>query len=382
MWAEWRFNDSADANDRLQRMELREFMHRHGFNISLGNDDKPRQTRLWGSGSIVSLEGKPTIGDKKFSYDGDVNVLMLGVDVVGSDDSVMGIAASTSDSEIDFGEEGIVERRATTVHPYLSWRLRERMRVWLSAGGGGGSLVNKQSRSQYIRDVKYALFAGGLSASWKYDEYDLSLGGNVSRTSSELEALDHLDLAEAKFISSRLEAQARASRSFVFSARGISLRPFVNLSGRRDGGDIDERNAFDFGGGIEAEWEQGMQAEISGRWQLSDDDEASEKSITGRIIYDFGSDGRGLQLQMSPDLVQRQDENGHVSLQRELRAGLGYVMPVRVFGQGSLMEVSADASYGTTRQSRSYGWKLSGSSSSIGASASDSGAYRINWSWR
>ena len=383
MWALWRRQEDAEADGRMRRLGLREFIHERGldFGLSSSGSAGPR-TRLWGSGSIVSLDGNPVVQGEELSYDGDVNILMLGVEAVRGDNR-LGLVVASSNAEVDFGENGSVEREMTSIHPYLSWRPRYLdARVWLSAGLGGGPFVNERGGGKHSRDGDYVMFAGGLSGSWERDEYDLFLTGKAFTGTSELEASDALGLAKTEAKSWRLEAEVRAERDFsLLPEEGISLRPFVSIDGRRDRSDAALLNAFDVGGGVQVNWDLGMRLEVSGRWQASDE-VTNENSFGGNLSYDFGSDGKGLLVSLAPEVVRSQEEDAPIAFRRTLRSRLGYARAVRIFGHSALMKVSADATYGSDGGSRDYGWQLTGRRTQLGVSASASGTYRLDWSWR
>ena len=381
MWTLWRRQEDAGAGGRMRRLGLREFIHERGLDFGLSSSGSGLHTRLWGSGNIVSLDGNPVVQGEELSYDGDVNILMLGVEAVRGD-SRLGMVVASSEAEIDFGENGRVEREMTSIHPYLSWRpQRMNARVWLSAGIGKGPFVNERGGGKYSRDGDYVMFAGGVSGSWERDGYDLSLAGKAFTGTSELEASDALGLAETEAKSWRLEAQVGAGRDFAFPERGISLRPFVSIDGRRDRSEAALLNAFDVGGGVQVNWDLGMRLEASGRWQATDA-AANEKSFGGSFSYDFGSDGKGLLVSLAPEVVQSREEDDSIAFRRTLRSRLGYARPVRIFGHSALMKVSADATYGSGGGSRDYGWRLAGRRTSISVRASASGTYRLDWSWR
>ena len=176
MWAEWEYGEELVARDRgieqMRYMRLREFVYNHGFDLALEPARWGPQVRLWGSGSRVNLEGSPIVEERPFSYEGEVNVLMFGLETQARGSKArLGLAYSNSEADFTLSS-GKATRSLQQLHPYLSFDAGSDRTLWLSMGIGRGEYVRDDDK----RDTTALSASGGGSINWELAGYQLGLG--------------------------------------------------------------------------------------------------------------------------------------------------------------------------------------------------------------
>ena len=371
-WNDWRYDHESDA-DRIERMQLRDYLYSRGFDFALaGSGSQGQQLRMWGSGSRTSLDGSPEVGGEQVRYDGDANLFMLGFEASLAN-TRFGLAAGRSKAKLAFANsDERAERQLGSIHPYLSFQASEHIRMWASGGFGKGDFVRIDSSDEETsRNARYVSAAGGFEGSWEYRMLELSTGVNVLSVQSRLEALAAQSKEASQHSFWRANIDFEAGRRFNVAGE-VSFRPFVGAHIRRDGGDdwLDAHE-IDATAGMSLNWRRGLSAEFTSRWQ-GNYGRTNERNISGRINYDLGSDGRGLQLTVAPSMAS----SGSSEFSRTVSTRAAYGLPVRLFADSGIATVSADFSYTETSVSDSYGFRFAGRRLDVDLSASGD-TYRL-----
>ena len=370
MWAEWEYGEELVARDRgieqMRYMRLREFVYNHGFDLALAPAQRGPQVRLWGSGSRTSLEGNSIVEERPFAYDGEVDVLMFGLETRAHGSGArLGLAYSNSEADFILNA-GKVTRSLQQLHPYLSFDAGADSTFWLSMGIGRG----EYGRDDDKRDTTALSAAAGGSIRGEMADYRLGLGARFVSGRSVLER--SAAFAETRVKVWRAEFELEVGREFSWPEQDLVLQPFVSFDGRRDGGSQIETLAFDAGGGLRLNWAQGLQLELSGQVQATDDDH-KESRLEGSFSYDYNNDGRGLSLSAAPRFERIENEDGSTSLRRTVVGNLGYGLPMNLFVDSGLSRLSVSATAGgDAAAAATYGWSFAGRRLGVDLSASGS----------
>ena len=359
MWAQWEYDEGIIEDQRgissVERMRLREFVYDRGFDLALGPPRRGPQARMWGSGSRVVLNGTPTVAQRQFSYEGEVDVLMFGLEARAAKSGPrLGLAYSTSEGEFDLDRGGKVKRSLQSLHPYLSIDAGADSNLWLAMGFGRG----EYERDDESRDASALSAAAGARKNWELHGYKLGFSGQLVSGRSILERSAVFEEMEVN--AWRAELELEVGREFSFPDQDLVMSPFVTFDGRSDGGDGDAQKAFDAGGGVRLNWAEGLQLELSGRVQTSSGDH-EEKRFEGSFIYDYENDGRGLMMSAKPSFERVENDNGRVSFKRTLVGDLGYGLPINLFVDSGLSKVNVSATTSSSAAAvASYGWSFAG----------------------
>ena len=375
-WRDWRYDHASDA-DRIERMQWQDFLYGRGFDFALADaGSRGPQMRLWGAGSRYRLDGSPVENNERVYYDGDARLFMVGLEV-GQARTRVGLAAGRSKSELKLGKsaDAQVQREVEVVYPYLSFRMSERVRLWAAGGFGTGDYVRVEgSDDETGREVRHMSASGGFDASWGYGPLELVAGLKALMVRSRLMKQVQQDLPEIRGNSWRLQADFEAARAFsVFSE--VALRPFVGAHIRHDGGDWLAAQAMDTTAGMSLDWSRGLKAQFSARWQVNED-ATNERRFDASVSYDFGSDGRGLMLSVSPNMVSSSKD---APFSRAVSASAGYGLPVQLLAESGIVTFSADFSYSGSGSSLtdSYGFRFAGRRLDVDLAAAGD-TYRLN----
>ena len=233
--------DSADWSAR-QGMALDRLLGGSSFEMSL-IADRGTKWAVWGAGDLHAFEGKPESG----SYDGDLTSAYLGVDVEG-EGWIAGAAFSRNSAQADYdftselgAGSGTVETTLNVVHPYVQWSLGQRGRIWAMAGVGVGEATFVRDLDRSVQrppasDVTLRMGSAGLrSELLQFGGFELALRGDAGiaslATADGPTALDGLAVT-----AQRVRVGVEAGYA-LDSAGGGTLKPFLDIGGRFDGGD-------------------------------------------------------------------------------------------------------------------------------------------------
>ena len=263
------------------------------------------QFAVWGAGDLQSFEGEPDDG----MYDGSSSSGYIGVDARG-DGWLAGVSVSRSGAEADYDFDGTarvtgvrgggtLETSVTAFHPYARMEVGADSEVWVIGGFGGGEadLSRTHVSGSQSSDLSMAMAVGGLrrALAMEFGGADLSLRGDAGFLSLETDsgamAVDGLSASVSRL---RLGLEA--------AWEGESATPFVEVSGRFDGGDGQTGGGLELAGGLRIlNPESGFGLEAKGRiLAMHTGDGYSESGIGVTASFEPGAAGRGITFRLSP----------------------------------------------------------------------------------
>ena len=263
------------------------------------------QFAVWGAGDLQSFEGEPDDG----MYDGSSSSGYIGVDARG-DGWLAGVSVSRSGAEADYDFDGTarvtgvrgggtLETSVTAFHPYARMEVGADSEVWVIGGFGGGEadLSRTHVSGSQSSDLSMAMAVGGLrrALAMEFGGADLSLRGDAGFLSLETDsgamAVDGLSASVSRL---RLGLEA--------AWEGESATPFVEVSGRFDGGDGQTGGGLELAGGLRIlNAESGFGLEAKGRiLAMHTGDGYSESGIGVTASFEPGAAGRGITFRLSP----------------------------------------------------------------------------------
>ena len=377
-WNNWRVDEHEGAEDRFVNTDWEDFLYSRGFDFALTPPDRQQlgpQPRLWGLGSKLSLDGRPSIGGVVVPYQGDANVLMLGVESF-LGEAKIGLAAGQSKVEFTVGEEKAqVERTLHSVHPYVNWQPFASTDAWLAAGIGTGDYSRKEGgQEEQVRDAEYMSVSGGLRRNWQFGEFQLGLGSKAMGGKSVLKRTAALQKSKSQ--DWRLELDFRVGLPLRIADSAFGIDSFLGGNLRRDGGDGIKTNEMDVEAGTRLDWDGGLSAGISGRWQITTKRETNERRITGTFSYDAGADGQGLMVAFEPGLDVARSQDGVLRRDQQMHTSIGYGLPLQLFADSGTILLNAKFNHAGVAAAQAYGFSFAGRRLQIDLSAADS-AYRF-----
>ena len=260
------------------------------------------QFAVWGAGDLQSFEGEPDDG----MYDGSASSGYIGVDARG-DGWLAGVSVSRSGAEADYTFEGLVqgdtggtlETSVTAFHPYARLEVGADSEIWVIGGFGGGEadLSRTHVMGSQSSDLSMAMAVGGLrrALAMEFGGADLSLRGDAGflslETDSGMMAIDGLSASVSRL---RLGLEA--------AWEGETATPFVEVSGRFDGGDGQTGGGLELAGGLRIQSpDTGFGLEAKGRVLAMHTGEGySESGISVTASFEPGAAGRGITFRLSP----------------------------------------------------------------------------------
>ncbi len=249
---------------------------------------------FWGGGDYRDFEGSGNGVD----FDGDLFSAQLGVDGKLRDDLLIGVAASWSESDIDYrGDSGHGEHQLeiTTLHPYASWETLSGLDLWATAGFGQGDLEITDGQGRASSDVETRMLGAGGNYQLPGTTIFRLKGSGVL---SDSEVKGNGRIAALKTDSSLLRMALEGSHRQMLSGEAYLEQSF-EAGARYDGGG-DTGFGFELGTGwCYADPAVGLNVEGNVRTLLGRAD-YQEWGVSGRILLQTGSDGRGLSFSMSP----------------------------------------------------------------------------------
>ena len=260
---------------------------------------------LWGRGDFGSFAGRPEPG---MSYEGELRTGWLGFDGR-SGPWVAGVALSHGEGEAEYGFDlgrgvagsGRLETTVTALYPYGRWTFADglELRGVLGAGGGEARHVPEGGDEETSGLGMRMASVGVRRALPALAGVDLAVRGDASAV--RMETGDGPEFVSNLTADSwRLRAGVEASRRFALGGDDTALVPFVEVAGRRDGGDGVTGTGVEIAGGVRYAG-PGVQVEARGRWLAAHTEEGTRErgvSVTARVGP--GAHGRGLSLSLSP----------------------------------------------------------------------------------
>ena len=299
---------------RQRTMSVDELLRTSSFEVTLGasegeSGDAPgagSRITVWGRGDLQFFESG---GGRKSGYDGHLVAGYLGADIAMDGGWLAGVAVSRIAAEADYtlagaGEGGSLDADLTNIHPYVRVAVDDRNEAWAIFGLGRGKLTdapdgNGQEKSK--SDLSMRMASAGLRHRLATDMgIDLALLGDGSFATIETDD----GVQSVAGISSdvwRARLGVEASHTSVWES-GSSLTSFLEVAGRRDGGDATEGWGLEVSPGLSFS-DPGSGLSVEGRIRalalhsVEDHDEYGA-SVTASLTPD--ADGLGLSMAVTP----------------------------------------------------------------------------------
>ena len=255
---------------------------------------------VWGSTDMQWFRGAPQAG----RYDGAVKSVYLGVDGRVSDAWTGGVAVALTRASGDYAfasqrasGEGSLHTSLNSLYPYVRWTSAAGDEVWGAFGGGVGNARHTRSGAAGSTSSSYRLLLG--TAGWRR--------GLVRGDGLRVSAVGDLGIVHLKtqgtagpLARRRLSVQqVRAGVEAEYAGRQV--RPFVQASGRADGGAGQTGAGIEVAGGVRYGLPSGWAIEALARsMALHSADGYREHGASVTARYAASADGLGLSLALSP----------------------------------------------------------------------------------
>ena len=322
---------------------------------------------FWGAGDFRHLDDS---GDD-VDFDGDLFSGHLGVDGKPRADLLIGLAASWNQVDLDYHNSdlgGEYQLDLASLHPYANWEaLAGRLNLWATAGYGQGDIeITDEGQGRSSSDVETrTLAAGGDYQLQSHGATTFRLKGSALLTELEVEGGDGIAALEVE--ASLLRMALEGSHKQMLSD-GAYIEPSFEAGARYDGGDgaTGLRDlGVELGAGLTyVNPAVGLTVEGKAR-TLAGRDDYKEWGVSGRILLEPGSDGRGFSFSLKPvygstdsgtqalwrdGLIDEiSDDKRDNSLRMETRLGYGLAAPD---GYGLLTPYAEMISGDSTRRYR------------------------------
>ena len=318
------FGDAPDPGQAPQ-VALDRLLGRSSFEMSL-LATQGTSWALWGAGDLHAFEGKPEPG----GYDGSLTSAYLGMDAQG-DGWIAGAAISHSraDADYDFASnlstgKGTLETTLTVLHPYAQWSFGNGGRMWAMAGVGTGeaTFARDSEPAGTVRepsDLTLRMGMAGIRAELaQFGTLELALRGDAGvaalETDGDTTALDGLAVS-----AQRVRVGVEAGYALATAGNG-TLKPFVDIGGRYDGGDGPTGAGVEVAAGVRYRSPTvGFEAKARTLAMHGADDYA-ETGASAMLVVTPSGPGKGLRLSLAPrwggsaegqDLFWRQERVFH-----------------------------------------------------------------------
>ena len=289
------------------RPALRDLLIGSSFLVSAAGANEAgasRRLTAWGRAAATRFDG---VADG-VSVDGDVATFLVGADAAWNR-WLAGISVAHTLGAGGFrgadGADGELDSALTAVHPYLRYRLSDRISAWSVLGYGGGDLTLKTDGSAWETDTSMRMAAAGLRGVLLSTDAGLELAAGTDVRFTHIasgEAVGNAGLlGETAGGTSRVRLLLEGSRPFAFGSTRL-LTPTLQLGVRRDGGDAETGAGFDLGGSLRyADAALGLTVGAAGRYLLAQEDAAyKEWGASVSVRVDPGASGHGLTLSVAP----------------------------------------------------------------------------------
>ncbi len=305
---------SGDEWQSQQRtLAVSELLRSGSFELVLGaaegNQDEVSdgsgRIAVWGRGDFQLFESG---GGENSSYDGNLRAGYLGADITMSEGLLAGLAVSRIAAKADYTlgsgtGGGKLEAKLTNIHPYLRAAVSDRSEAWIILGVGKGELTDT-SRSTSMRsasDLSMRMLSAGVRHRLETDS-DIDWTVLVDGSSATVETDDGaqaIDGITADVWRGRLGVEASYT---TVSEGGTSLTSFLEVAGRKDGGDSVQGTGLEISPGLVFNNpESRLSVEARGRVLVHhsvDNHREYGASITARLMPRANS--LGLSMAVSP----------------------------------------------------------------------------------
>ena len=216
-------------------MDGRDALRDSAFQLTLGPPDGGSGLRwsLWHRGELKVFQGS---ADERTRFGGRLLSAWFGLDVRRDKHSLAGVAVAHSKGEVAYAAgatSGVIKTAIDSVHPYWQRQFDDGQTVWLTLGGGRGTIENKTSgRGAEIAEARMATVSARFRGS-----LPTLLGIRLSASGAV--GFARLQTAgKARTAVSALSASSdRQSLDLQAALEEGGTSGFTSLSLRRDGGD-------------------------------------------------------------------------------------------------------------------------------------------------
>ena len=289
------------------RPALRDLLIGSSFLLSADGADEAgasRRLTAWGRAAATRFDG---VADG-VSVDGEVATFLVGADAAWNR-WLAGISVAHTIGAGGFrgadGADGELDSALTAVHPYLRYRLSDRISAWGVLGYGSGDLTLETDGSAWETDTSMRMAAAGMRGVLLRGAGGLELAAKtdvrLTRIASDAAEGAAGLLGATAGAASRARLLLEGSRPFSFGPMR-TLTPTLEVGVRRDGGDAETGMGVDLGGSLRyADAALGLTAEAGGRYLAAHEDAGyREWGASASIRIDPGVAGRGLTLSVAP----------------------------------------------------------------------------------
>ena len=287
-------------------LSLKDVLGNSDFVLPLADDGANTGNRmlsslaLWGGGDYRSFEGS----GGSVNFDGDLFSTHLGLDTQLRDDLLIGLAGSWSQSDLDYKGNldlsGNHKLDLTSVHPYVSLEaLAGQLDLWATGGYGWGGLeITDDGQGRASSDVEaWNVAVGGNYQLLQRGPARFRLKSSALLTEMEVEGSDDIEALEVESSLLRMILEGAYKHTL---ADGTYVEPSLEAGVRYDGGDGETGFGAELGAGFRyTDPIAGLTLEGRAR-TLVGRDNYEEWGISGLILLEQGSNGRGLSFSLSP----------------------------------------------------------------------------------
>ena len=302
--------DCSLGGARSRSVEAEELLRTSAFSLTLGAaEGSPEADPLapgwsvWGRGDFSTFEGRP----EGMRYDGEARSGWLGIDARAGR-WVAGLALSHGVAEAEYGYDGgaapdgrgRLETTLTALYPYGRWTVADGLELRGVLGAGRGEARHDpEDGERETSDLKMRMVSFGVRQELpEVAGIDLAARADASLVRMEIgDGPETIGGVSADSWRGRLGLEA--SRRFALDDES-ALTPFVEVAGRRDGGDGLVGSGLEVAGGVRYSAPR-LQVEARGRVLAAHAKEGARErgvSVTARVGP--GAHGRGLSLELSP----------------------------------------------------------------------------------
>ena len=285
-------------------MTFRDLLLGSAFHLASNGEDQVTGPRLsaWGRVASSGFNGQ----EDKVSLDGTVTTATLGVDGVWKR-WLTGLVLAYSEGDGSFTHAdlpgGDLSSSLTSLHPYVSYKLNDRVRLWGVVGYGSGALrLNLADRDPMDTDLTMTMGALGVRGTLMQPSQpgglELAVRSDVLWMGMDSAAAHNLAATEAD--ASRLRLVLEGSRPVALAGGGLFV-PSLEIGLRHDGGDAETGSGLEVGGRLRYASDWGLSIEASVRTLLAHEaTDYTEWGASGALRFDPGRQGRGFTASIVP----------------------------------------------------------------------------------
>ena len=301
--------EEAEAGDRAaevagQTMTFRDLLLGSAFHLVSNAEDHASGPRLsaWGRVATSGFDGR----EDKLSLSGTVTTATLGVDGAWNR-WLSGLLLAYSEGDGSFTHldlpGGDVSSSLTSLHPYVSYTLSDRVRLWGVVGYGSGSLrLELEDERAMVTDLTMTMGAVGARGAMLQPTgaSGLELALRSDMLWMVMDSASAVNLAATEAEASRLRLVLEGSRPVALAGGGL-FTPSLEVGLRHDGGDAETGTGVEVGGRLRYASAWGLSIEASVRGLLAHEaQDFTEWGASGSLRFDPGRQGRGFTASITP----------------------------------------------------------------------------------